>query len=592
MYNSRSYCGELTVNDANKEILLAGWVETKRDLGGIIFLEIRDITGIVQVVFDSSQSAENARLADQTRSEYVIKVKGKIRRRSEDTINPNIATGEIELVADSIEILNGSKVPPFPLNTRDTISEEVRLRYRFLDLRRPDMREALVKRSIAMQVTRNFLAKNRFFEIETPILNKSTPEGARDFLVPSRINHGEFYALPQSPQIFKQILMVSGFDRYYQIVKCFRDEDLRNDRQPEFTQIDLELSFVTEDMVMELVEGLLKELIREIAGKTVSLPFRRMSYDEAMAKYGCDKPDTRFGLELKECSDIFAKSEFKVFSDALASGGIVKGFAVEDEGRISRKMSDDYTEHVKIYGAKGFPMFRYKDGGFEGGISKFLSDDEKKAVLERFELKNDAILFFSVDKAKIVNQTLSNMRIKVARDLDMIDEDRLDLLWVTDFPLFEYSSEDKRFYSTHHPFTAPKEECLEMLDNLTPENADKIKAQAYDIILNGSEIGGGSIRIIDSEIQNKIFTLENISEEEAKIKFSFLLNALSYGAPPHGGLALGLDRIMMLLLKRDSIREVIAFPKTQKGQCLMSDAPSEVSKEQLKELGIRITEGK
>ena len=591
MYRDRFYCGELTVNDTDKEVLLAGWVETKRDLGGIIFLEIRDISGIIQVVFDSSKSAENAKLADQTRSEYVIKVKGKIRRRSEDTINPNIATGEIEVVADSIDILNKSKVPPFPLNTRDTIGEEVRLKYRFLDLRRSDMCEAMIKRSTVMQVTRNYLTKNRFFEIETPILNKSTPEGARDFLVPSRINRGEFYALPQSPQIFKQILMVAGFDRYYQIVKCFRDEDLRNDRQPEFTQIDMELSFVTEDMIIGLVEGLIKEIIQEVTGENVTLPFRRMNYDEAMAKYGCDKPDTRFGLELKECSDIFAKSEFKVFSDALSKGGIVKGFSVEDEGRISRKMSDDYTDHVRIYGAKGFPMFRYKDGAFEGGISKFLSDDEKKAVIERFELKNDAILFFSVDKAKIVNQTLANMRLKVARDLDMIDENRFDLLWVTDFPLFEYSPEDKRFYSTHHPFTAPKEECLPMLDNLTPENADKIKAQAYDIVLNGNEIGGGSIRIISSEIQNKIFMLENISEEEAKIKFSFLLDALQYGAPPHGGLALGLDRIMMLLLKRDSIREVIAFPKTQKGQCIMSNAPSEVTREQLKELSIRVVEG-
>jgi aspartyl-tRNA synthetase len=590
MYKRRAYCGELTVNDAGKDVLLAGWVDTKRDLGGIIFLEIRDVSGIVQAVFDSSKSADNARLADQTRSEFVVKLTGAVRLRSADTVNPNIATGEIEVVADSIEILNTSKVPPFPLNTRDTISEEVRLRYRFLDLRREEMREAIIQRSKVMQITRNYLSQNRFFEIETPILNKSTPEGARDFLVPSRINHGHFYALPQSPQIFKQILMVSGFDRYYQIAKCFRDEDLRNDRQPEFTQIDLELSFVTQEMIMSLVEGLLRDIVFGVTGKEIEFPIARLTYDEAMDRYGCDKPDTRFALELKDCGDIFAKSEFKVFSSALSSGGIVKGFAVEDEGRISRKMSDDYTEHVRIYGAKGFPMFRYKDGGFEGGISKFLSDEEKAAVIERFNLKNDAILFFSVDKPKIVNQTLANMRIKAARDLDMIDDDKLNFLWVTDFPLFEYSSEDKRFYSTHHPFTAPKDECLPMLDNIKPEDAGKVKAQAYDIVLNGSEIGGGSIRISSRDIQSKIFELENIPEDEAKLKFSFLLEALQYGAPPHGGLALGLDRIMTLLLKKESIREIIAFPKTQKGQCLMSGAPSPVEREQLKELAIRVTE--
>ena len=590
MYRNRSYCGELTVNDADKNVLLTGWVDARRDLGGIIFLEIRDVSGLVQVVFDSSKSIENAKTAESARSEYVVKITGRVRLRSSDTINTNIPTGEVEVVADSIEILNTSNVPPFPLNTRDTIGEEVRLKYRFLDLRREEMREAIIQRSRVTQAARNYLANNRFLEIETPILNKSTPEGARDFLVPSRINHGQFYALPQSPQIFKQILMVSGFDRYYQIAKCFRDEDLRNDRQPEFTQIDLEMSFITQDMIMNIVEGLIKEIIFTATGKIVELPIARMTYDEAMAKYGCDKPDTRFGIELKECSDIFANSEFKVFSQALSDGGIVKGFAVEDEGRISRKMSDDYTAHVSIYGAKGFPMFRYKDGGFDGGISKFLSDDEKKSVIERFNLKNDAILFFSVDKAKIVNQTLANMRIKVAEDLGIIDDDKLNLLWVTDFPLFEYSHEDKRFYSTHHPFTAPKEECLQMLDDLRPEDAGKVKAQAYDIVLNGSEIGGGSIRISSRKIQSRIFELENIPEEEAKLKFSFLLDALQYGAPPHGGLALGLDRLLMILLKKESIREVIAFPKTQKGQCLMSGAPAFVTKEQLKELAIKATE--
>lgn len=586
-YENRFYCGKLTTEDVGKDVLVAGWVDTKRDLGGVIFLEIRDVSGMIQTVFDSSMSADNAKIADNARSEYVVRITGKVRLRSEDTVNPNTPTGKIEIVANTIEILNGAKVPPFPLNTRDSISEEVRLKYRFLDLRRDDMKEAIVKRSIAMQTVRQYLTAENFLEIETPMLNKSTPEGARDFLVPSRINKGQFYALPQSPQIFKQILMVAGFDRYFQIARCFRDEDLRNDRQPEFTQVDMELSFVTEENIMQITEGLVKAIIKAVVGKDIELPIKRMTYDTAMAQYGCDKPDTRFGLLLKDCSDIFANSSFNVFSSALGKGGIVKGMAVEDEGRISRKMSDDYTEYVKNYGAKGFPMFRYKGGEFEGGIAKFLSDDEKKAVIERFELKNDAILFFSVDKPKIVNQTLANMRIKIARDLNMIDEDKIDLLWVTDFPLFEYSAEDKRFYSTHHPFTAPKTEHLQFLDNMQPEDEGKVKAQAYDIVMNGNEIGGGSIRISDSAVQKKIFELENISEEEAKIKFSFLLDALQYGAPPHGGLALGLDRILMLLLKRESIRDVIAFPKTQKGQCLMSAAPSEVTREQLRELGIR-----
>lgn len=590
MFEGRSYCGELTREDDGKEVLVTGWVDTRRDLGGIIFLEVRDVSGIIQAVFDSSLNEENVKLADQTRSEWVVKITGKIRMRSEETINPNVPSGDIEIVADSIEVLNRAKVPPFPIDSRENINEEIRLKYRFMDLRREDMRDSMIMRHKLMQTTRQYLSENRFFEIETPMLNKSTPEGARDFLVPSRINTGEFYALPQSPQLFKQILMVSGFDRYFQIVKCFRDEDLRNDRQPEFTQIDLEMSFVTEDMVIKSVEGLLEKIVKDIAGRDVELPMPRMTYDEAMARYGTDAPDTRFGLELKDCSDIFTESEFKVFSSALKGGGIVKGFAVEDEGKISRKMSDDYTDHVKIYGAKGFPMFRYRGGELEGGISKFISETEKAAIIERFELSNDAILFFSVDREDVVNFTLANMRKKIAADLEMIDENKLNFVWVTDFPLLEYDYNAKRFTSTHHPFTSPRKEYLDKLDSLTPEEARNVKAEAYDIVLNGSEIGGGSIRISNSEIQSQIFKLLGISEEEARIKFSFLLEALEYGAPPHGGLALGLDRIMMILLKRDSIRDVIAFPKTQKGQCLMSDALSRVADEQLDELSLKIVE--
>lgn len=590
MFSDRSYCGELNTGHADSEVTVAGWVDRNRDLGGILFIEVRDVSGIVQAVVDSSVSPELAVAAEKLRSEYVVLIKGKVRKRSAETINPNLVTGEIEIVAEDIKLLNKSNVPPFPIESRDNLNEEVRLKYRYLDMRREEMRDSMIKRHIFSHAARKYLSENRFIEIETPMLNKSTPEGARDFLVPSRINRGEFYALPQSPQLFKQILMVGGFDRYYQIVKCFRDEDLRNDRQPEFTQIDLEFSFITPDMIMNSVEELLRESVKAVTGKEIEIPFPRLTYDDAMERYGKDAPDTRFGLELKRCTDIFPESSFKVFSDGVKNGLIIKGFAVNDNGKISRKMSDDYAEHVKIYGAKGFPMVRYTSGAFEGGISKFLSDTEKTALVERFALNDNAIIFFSVDKEDIVNATLANMRLKVASDLNMIDTDKLNFLWVTGFPLFEYSEDDGRFYAKHHPFTAPDAEDLPLLDDYSIENYLKIKAQAYDVVLNGVEIGGGSVRINNSELQSKMFRALGITDEEAEVKFSFLIEALKYGAPPHGGLALGLDRIMMLLLKKRSIRDVIAFPKTQKGQCLMSQAPSPVDAAQLKELSIRVTE--
>ncbi len=590
MFSNRVYCGEINKSDADRELLVTGWVDKKRDLGGIIFLELRDVTGIIQLVFDSSDSQENADIADKTKSEYVLMVTGKVRHRSEETVNPNIKNGDIEIVANKIEVLNTSELPPLMINSRETVNEEVRLKNRFIDLRRAEMQESMIKRHKAMQSVRNYLVDNRFYEIETPMLNKSTPEGARDFLVPSRMNKGEFYALPQSPQLFKQILMISGFDRYFQIVKCFRDEDLRNDRQPEFTQVDLELSFVTPDIVMNIIEGLLKSVVKEVNGIDIETPFSRMTYDHAMAKYGNDAPDTRFDLLIEDCSDIFAESEFKVFSSAIGNGGVVKGFAVPDDNRISRKMIDDYTDHVKIYGAKGFPMFKFKNGELEGGISKFISDDEKTKIQQRFNITEPVVLFFSVDKESIVNATLSMMRKKIAEDLDMIDNDALNFVWVTDFPMFEYDEDDKRFYAKHHPFTAPLPEHLNMLDDMTPDKAVQMKAQAYDVVLNGVEIGGGSIRINKSDVQKKVFTALGISDEEAHDKFSFLIDALKFGAPPHGGIALGLDRIMMLLLQKNSIRDVIAFPKTQKGQCLLSGAPSVVDMHQLKELSLKVLE--
>ncbi len=590
MFENREYCSTVSAQKVDQTVHLAGWVDRRRDHGGVIFIMLRDVTGTVQVVTDESQTPEQLATADSLRNEYCIFVEGTVRKRTEENINPEMINGDIEVVARNISLLSESEVPPFMLDSRDTIAEDIRLKYRFLDLRRQPMQQNIIARHKLMQATRNYLTNHNFFEIETPILNKSTPEGARDFLVPSRIHKGHFYALPQSPQLFKQILMISGFDRYFSIAKCFRDEDLRNDRQPEFTQIDMELSFVTPDMIISIVEGLLADIVKSVSGRDITPSFPQMSYDEAMLKYGKDAPDTRFGFELKDVTSILEKSDFKVFSGAVAKGGIIKALPVDSGDKISRKMIDEYTEWVKTYRAGGLPNFRYKDGSFEGGIAKFLSDDEKKALEKELNLRGNTVVFFGCDKKQIVNDALGNLRVKIGKDLGVIDESMLNFVWVVDFPLFEYDEEDKRYYSTHHPFTAPKVEDEHKLDSISPENVEEIRSDAYDIVLNGVEIGGGSIRINRTALQKKMFTLLGISEDEAKEKFSFLMDALKFGAPPHGGLAIGLDRVVMLLCKCESLRDVIAFPKTQKGQCLMSEAPSAVARKQLRELSLNVKE--
>ena len=577
-------CGQLRKANAGSDVTLSGWVDTRRDHGGVIFIDLRDRYGKTQIVFNPEHNADTHEAASVLRSEYVISVRGKVEERPEGMANPDLDTGDIDVMVDILEILNTSETTPFEITGDTEVSTELRLKYRYLDLRRPLMQKYLTARHKVYQVARQYFDSNNFIEIETPFLTKSTPEGARDYLVPSRINRGQFYALPQSPQLFKQILMVSGFDRYFQIVKCFRDEDLRAQRQPEFTQIDLEMSFVREDDVINMIEGLMIEIFKEVLGKEISAPFPRLSYHDAMDLYGCDAPDLRFDMTIKEITDIAKKSDFKVFKSVAESGGQVRGINAAGCAKLSRKDIDGLTTFVNQFGAKGLAWFKVDENGLTSQIAKFFNAELQAEIIERFKAAPGDLLLFVADKKSVASQALSQLRINIAKSNGLINEEEFNLSWVVGFPLFEYNEDADRYDSLHHPFTSPHPDDLGHLE----ERPLDVRARAYDLVLNGVELGGGSIRIHRQDIQKKIFSLLNIDEDTAQERFGFLLEALKYGAPPHGGIALGLDRMVTLLLGLDDIREVIAFPKTQKATCLMVDAPSDVDEKQLKDLGLSI----
>ena len=579
------YCGELRLADAGQAAKLTGWVMRRRDHGGLIFVDLRDKSGITQVVFDPMISQVAHELANQIRNEFVLCVSGKIRGRGEGATNPNLPTGEIEIAADQLEILNTAQTPPFLVEDDINVAEEVRLKHRYLDLRRPKMQKALLTRHKAMLACRNYMSEQGFIEVETPILMNSTPEGARDVLVPSRLNHGQFYALPQSPQQFKQILMMSGIDRYFQIPKCFRDEDTRADRQLEFTQIDYEMSFATQDDVIEITEGLMKRIFEEAADIPVNVPFNRMSYADAMSRFGSDKPDTRFDMELYNLSDLVADCDFKVFSSVVNSGGQVKGLAVPDgANQFSRRDIDELTNLVAVYQAKGLAWIKVTENGFDSGIVKFFTEETLNAIAERMKATRGDLMLFVADTPKVVADSLSNLRLHLGRSLDLIDHNRYDFLWVVDFPLFEWNAEEDRYEPAHHLFTAPSDDSIPLLDT----DPGKAQSQHYDLVINGNEVASGSVRIHRWEIQQKILEHLNISPEEVKLRFGYFIEALQYGTPPHAGIAPGLDRLVMIMLGEENIREVIAFPKTQRGACLMTGAPSDVTDFQLEELSIKI----
>ena len=580
-------CTELGTANIGQDVTVMGWVQKSRNKGGIIFVDLRDRSGILQIIFEESDcGTESFEKAEKLRSEFVVAVTGRVEARS-GAVNENLATGAIEVRANSLRILSESETPPFPIEENSKTKEDLRLKYRYLDLRRPDMQRNLLLRSKVAILTRQFLAEEGFLEIETPTLIKSTPEGARDYLVPSRVHPGSFYALPQSPQLFKQLLMCSGYDRYFQLARCYRDEDLRADRQPEFTQIDMELSFVDVDDVIDVNERLLHKLFKEILGVEVSLPIQRMTWQEAMDRFGSDKPDLRFGMELKNVSDVVKDCEFVVFKNALENGGTVRGINAEGQGHMPRKKIDALVEFAKGYGAKGLAYVAIQeDGTLKSSFAKFMTDEQMAALVAAMDGKPGDLLLFAADKNKIVWDVLGSLRLEIARQLDLLKKDDYRFLWVTEFPLLEYSEEQDRFVAMHHPFTMPMDEDWHLIDS----DPGAVRAKAYDIVLNGTEIGGGSVRIHQSDIQSKMFEVLGFTPEKAQDQFGFLLDAFKYGVPPHAGLAYGLDRVVMLMGGCDSIRDVIAFPKVKDASCLMTEAPTPVDPKQLEELGIEVSE--